>query len=81
MIVLSGVLKFYKGSVSLTKNEGTAVVFISNLMLDNYKLTKTIKFEATFYVVLKNFYQLFTIFTTNDDSSSPCVHVLMSRRT
>ena len=81
MILLSGFLKFYRGSVSLPNNEGTAVVFISDLILANLKLTKTIKFDDTFYVVPKIFYQLFTIFTTIDDSSFPYIHVLMSRKT
>ena len=81
MIFDSGFLNFYRGSVSLPNNEGTAILFISDLMLANLKLTKSIKFDATFYVVPKIFYQLFTIFTTTDDNSFPCVHVLMSRKT
>ena len=32
-------------------------------------------------MVPKIFYQLFTVITTNDDNSFPCVHVLMSRKT
>ena len=81
MILDSGFLNFYRGSVSLPNNDGTAILFISDLMLANLKLTKSIKFDATFYVVPKIFYQLFTIFTTTDDNSFPCVHVLMSRKT
>ena len=78
MIFLSGFLKFYRGSVSLLNNEGTVAVFISDLMLANLKLT--IKFDATFCVVPKIFCQLFTIFTTIDDSSFPCVHVQKNRK-
>ena len=50
-------------------------------MLATLKLTKSIKFYATFYVFPKIFYQLFTIFTTIDYNSFPSVHVLMSRKT
>ena len=81
MISNSSFSNFYRGSVAVPNNQGTAVIFISDSMLANLKLTKGVKFDATFYVVPKIFYQLFTIFTINDDNSFPCVHVLMSRKT
>ena len=68
-------------SVSLPENEGIAVLFISNLMVANLKQAKSINFDATFYVVPKIFYQLFTIFIKHDGHFFPCVHVLMSRKT
>ena len=42
---------FVRGSVLLPENEGTAVLFISNLMVANLKEAKSFNFDATFYVI------------------------------
>ena len=80
-ILQSRFIDCFRGSVTLAENEGTAVIFISDLMMTQLVNAKNINYDATFFVVPKNFYQLFTIFFHHDGHSFPCIHVLMSRKT
>ena len=80
-ILQSRFIDCFRGSVTLAENEGTAVIFISDLIMTKLVDAKKINYDTTFFVVPKNFYQLFTIFFHHDGHSFPCIHVLMSRKT
>ena len=80
-ILQSHFVDCFRGSVTLEENEGSAVIFISDLMMNKLVDAKKINYDATFFVVPKIFYQLFTIFFHHDGHSFPCIHVLMSRKT
>ena len=53
VIMQSRFVDFVRGSVLLPENEGTAVLFISNLMVANLKEAKSFNFDATFYLIPK----------------------------
>ena len=50
-------------------------------MMNKLVDAKKINYDATFFVVPKICYQLFTIFFLHDGHSFPYIHVLMSRKT
>ena len=60
--------------------EGFAALFWSDLMFESLKNSDAINFDATFYVVPKLFYQLFTIFLQEGHHALPAIHVLMSKK-
>ena len=62
-------------------NDEVAVIWGSEQMINNLRNSSDKQFDATFKVVPKLFYQLFTIFINFKDHTLPALHVLMIRKT
>ena len=58
----------------------TTVVFATDLMISKLIDDQTIHFDATFKVVPRLFYQLFTIFIRYKGHAIPAIHVLMTAK-
>ena len=58
----------------------TAVVFATDLMISKLIDDQTIHFDATFKVVPRLFYQLFTIFISYKGHAIPAIHILMTAK-
>ena len=66
--------------LAITIDNGTAVVFATELMLSKVKEVDIIYFDATFKVVPRLFYQLMTSFIRFKRHTIPAIHILMSRK-
>ncbi|KAI6657091.1 hypothetical protein LOD99_15877 [Oopsacas minuta] len=64
----------------IISSEGFAALFWSDFMFESLKNTDAINFDATFFVVPKLFYQLFTIFLQEGHHALPAIHILMSKK-
>ena len=65
---------------SIANDNGTAVVFATELMLSKLRESDSIHFDATFKVVPRLFYQLMTIFIPFKGHTIPAIHILMTSK-
>ena len=71
---------FYRGTAD-AGNNGTALVFASEKQLELLKLSSRVYYDATFKIVPRMYYQLFTIFVPHSDATFPVFYALVSRKT
>jgi hypothetical protein len=71
---------FFRCQVDAGEN-GTALLFVVDKQLELLQSASSIYYDATFKVVPRMYYQLFTVFTPHGDCAFPVFYALRSRKT
>jgi hypothetical protein len=69
---------FFQGAITLPNGRVCGSMFANNHLLEGLRAANLIAFDGTFFVVPKQYYQLFTVFFVHEHHFFPAVTVLMT---